>query len=153
MSIETGQTKLDVMQRKIQRLKSELATEVQDVMKVMFKEFFEDNPRMKMISWSQYTPYFNDGDACYFSYNSLTWHSCEFEDDTGEVVEQDELGGYVRSKHKWWSTDEGKKAVKSAKQLDTFLNKFEDELETAFGDHCKVYARADGFTVEEYDHD
>lgn len=35
----------------------------------IFKEFFERNPEVNVIYWTQYTPYFNDGDPCYFSVN------------------------------------------------------------------------------------
>lgn len=31
-----------------------------------FREFFETNPDIVALRWHQYTPYFNDGDACVF---------------------------------------------------------------------------------------
>lgn len=33
----------------------------------MFKDIFETAPNLKSVSWRQYTPYFNDGETCYFS--------------------------------------------------------------------------------------
>jgi len=35
--------------------------------KKAFKVFLEAHPEIKCIFWSQYTPYFNDGDPCTFS--------------------------------------------------------------------------------------
>ena len=32
----------------------------------IFQEFFKAFPEIKMIAWTQYTPYFNDGEACVF---------------------------------------------------------------------------------------
>lgn len=36
-----------------------------------FKEFFNNHPEAKEIVWTQYTPYFNDGDVCTFSMNPM----------------------------------------------------------------------------------
>lgn len=31
-----------------------------------FKKLFEDVPELESLKWTQYTPHFNDGDACVF---------------------------------------------------------------------------------------
>lgn len=36
----------------------------------MARELFEKIPLIKSFSWTQYTPYFNDGDTCEFSANT-----------------------------------------------------------------------------------
>src|SRR5688572_27883088 len=33
------------------------------------QEWLEDHPEIQQISWTQYTPYFNDGDECTFGVN------------------------------------------------------------------------------------
>lgn len=34
-----------------------------------FRNFFAKYPMVEKVSWTQYTPYFNDGDACVFGVN------------------------------------------------------------------------------------
>ena len=40
-----------------------------------FKSFFEKFPEVESVRWSQYTPYFNDGEPCEFGVNELTIHA------------------------------------------------------------------------------
>lgn len=148
MSLPTSQSKLDVMQRKIARMKEDLAKEFECVMHESFAEFFKDHPTVKSISWAQYTPYFNDGDACYFSYYSMSHYPCTIKVN-GEELRCDRPG----SVHSWWSTDSGKQALRQISKLDNLISQFEDELEACFGDHCRVIATPAGFEVIEYEHD
>lgn len=39
------------------------------------KEFFDASPKVWCIAWAQYTPYFNDGDACTFSVHDVFAYS------------------------------------------------------------------------------
>lgn len=43
----------------------------------LFIEFFEKNPTVGAISWTQYTPYFNDGESCEFSRHEFQAHSLD----------------------------------------------------------------------------
>lgn len=38
-----------------------------DIVKAEFAKVFAKYPDLKVVAWVQYTPYFNDGDACVFS--------------------------------------------------------------------------------------
>ena len=61
----------------ITKIKAELAafeakkqafiSELRKEFPTMFKDIFATAPNLKSVSWTQYTPYFNDGDTCYFS--------------------------------------------------------------------------------------
>ena len=44
-----------------------LVAELQQEFPIMFKDIFATSPKLKSYSWTQYTPYFNDGDTCEFS--------------------------------------------------------------------------------------
>lgn len=147
MSMSDGQSKLDVMQRKIQRMEQELNKEFKGALEESFKEFFRNHPNVKTLSWTQYTPYFNDGDACYFSYNDLTWYPCTIEVG-GQEIECDQPGD-----DPWWKTKEGQAAMKDVESLNSFMSKFEDALKSLFGDHVEVTASDKGFEVEEHYHD
>lgn len=57
-------------QAEIKRLQKELQDKSSEIFLSAFKKLFEENPRLTSFSWNQYTPYFNDGDTCYFSANT-----------------------------------------------------------------------------------
>lgn len=52
-------------------LKAKMQAEGQDALKEAFSSFFAAHPQARAIVWTQYTPYFNDGDACTFSVNEM----------------------------------------------------------------------------------
>ena len=49
--------------------KTEVATKFKNALELFSKDFFKLVPLVKRIEWTQYTPYFNDGDSCEFSVN------------------------------------------------------------------------------------
>lgn len=49
--------------------KKALIAELQKEFPVMFAEIFAQAPNLKSFGWTQYTPYFNDGDSCEFGTN------------------------------------------------------------------------------------
>ena len=103
----------------------------QDASKEVFKEFFEQFPEVDKIQWTQYTPYFNDGDACTFGVNKP-----DFILDDGNVVSS------------WYG--DGKKYVTDSLRA---LFGFELLMESVFGDHVEVTVTRQGIEIDEYDHD
>ena len=66
------QHKNDEMNKKLAALKAEMQRESKELMKEAFKEFFSKYGEVvECIFWTQYTPYFNDGEACTFSVNEV----------------------------------------------------------------------------------
>jgi len=61
----------------LEKIKAELAAfeekkkvmlaELQNEFPTMFVDLFKQAPNLKSFGWTQYTPYFNDGDTCEFS--------------------------------------------------------------------------------------
>jgi len=118
------------------------------------KKVFANHPELKVMTWAQYTPYFNDGDTCEFSvhdayvsnYETISpWG--EWDDDEDE--EPDDLVtidlGYGREA----------KQYPDLMALNTFMKSQlgRDVLQFAFGDHVQIKVTATGITVDEYDHD
>lgn len=112
---------------------------------------------VEAVRWEQYTPYFNDGEACEFTIYEL---GVKF---TGD----DESGDYGDGFLDGWSigyedgngnypyrgdfvTDAQARAFNDAKLN---LDRFEDVLRKNFGDPAQVTATQDGFNVEYYEHD
>ena len=53
----------------IDALKKAYMKELQSSFNEIIKLFFEECPKVQAVVWSQYTPYFNDGDECVFRIN------------------------------------------------------------------------------------
>lgn len=49
----------------------EMRVGLTETLKSSFKEVFEENPNLYMICWTQYAPYFNDGEPCVFSVHDM----------------------------------------------------------------------------------
>lgn len=142
------------MTEAIEQLKSfrkrrdELEQEIQSTGKQLFREavemIFNEHPGLVAFSWTQYTPYFNDGDECVFSANT-DYLDIQFGD-------EEELKAYYASSSAPASgKHEADKAVKN------FLRLFDDDdYKAMFGDHIKVIVtKGDSIKieVEGYNHD
>lgn len=143
---------------------TKLSEEGEDALKEVFKELFEKHPRLESVTWVQYTPYFNDGDPCYFSVHDFD--ASINEPDVPEGTE-DEDADEDEEDEDLYDDDYtyGERLSTIAKSDDPELQKLaeavgelngeipEDVLESVFGDHCKVTATRDGFGITEYEHD
>lgn len=110
------------------------------------KEFMEAHPDIKAIGWTQYTPYFNDGEECIFGVHGLHASAKDERDDSlyGDGWEE------IYSKVADGFSPESWKALQ---ELEAALSGGEPELKAAFGDHVQVIVTKDGVDVEEYEHD
>ena len=104
----------------------------------LFAPLFDANPEVNKFSWSQYTPYFNDGESCTFSVNN------------GDVT--------VNGLSEWDQDDnDAETNVKPEvfKQFENILQSVPDEFYMElFGDHVEVIVNRDGtISTEEYEHD
>lgn len=110
----------------------------------VLKPMFEKYPELKSLSWSQYTPYFNDGDACVFRSNA-SYPSIQFSIDE-ELEDYDE--------ESWYSDDDKSPEAECYRSAVSILDSFDDEdYEMLFGDHVKVIVTREGIETEEYEHD
>jgi hypothetical protein len=132
----------------INKLREEAKKKVESIFKTAALELFVEHPVLKSISWSQYTPYFNDGDICYFSshhdYATIKFVASDESEDEDDGYDEE---GFDESS----ATPEQLKAGNAA---ETFLGNFDDDdMENLFGDHVKVIITKDGIEVEDYDHE
>ena len=126
------------MTDKLQKLKNAQAeifkgmqTESKKVFKEAFEEIFEKYPAIETVSWTQYTPHFNDGDTCEFSVNTDVDINGEGEWDSDQTFPK-----------------------KMYNELSAILQIIPEEvLYAIYGDHKKITVDRKGITVEEYQHD
>lgn len=166
---------LDKLNKDINVLKEEAKKTSQEYMKESFKNFFAKTPEVQVVSWTQYTPYFNDGDSCEFGVNAPNFYKdndAREEDDDGYEVEPfKKPGSWVyqnRGTHTIYEQQiqdyEAMVAAAGAervaeiqaniKEIKSLFKEIKDEyFELMFGDHVEVVATAAGFDVNDYSHD
>jgi hypothetical protein len=128
------------------------------------------------FGWTQYTPYFNDGDPCVFRVGTpwfrTTADAASDEDDDYDEDDTDRLtvdyGSHptLGSRERPWNPQtreygvgryEGEheasydRCLALSEAVDS--SAFDHVLLDAFGDHCSVTVKRDGITVDEYSHD
>ena len=133
-----------------------------DAVKELFNDFFAANPNVTALMWTQYTPYFNDGDSCDFGVNDVSASTSDiagldpeeilsncsgYDDDDIEVGDK-----RVTFESAWGIEDEGLK-----KQLESISSVLCGPLEQVclqvFDDHQKILVTRDGVFQTEYSHD
>lgn len=132
-------------------------------------KLFED-PRVEAVRWSQYTPYFNDGEACEFSVNEysigIKFFGLDENDSTYRndgFFTEDDVYSYPDG-FKASLPDHGRVYKTEINGVDIsgiddllgivpISDYHEDFLRESFGDHAEVTATREGFHVEYYEHD
>jgi len=140
---------LDKLNKQKKELDEALQKTARDAYVEVFNEFFEKYPEIKKISWTQATPYFNDGDPCVFSVHECridgvsSYGEGDYQDDSEEAEEAYEA----------LSKEEQKKHKDICNEFDKIIYSNESAAEIAFGDHSRITVTRDGIEVEEYCHD
>lgn len=138
-------TALKQLKAEIENQQNLFKVKAQAAFKEATQEVFEAFPNLQSFSWTQYTPYFNDGHECVFGVRG------DYPSING--VDGDEISeawGY-QDKHYPARNPELIPAQTAVKEL---LGSLPDEIyKDLFGDHVEVIVTRDGVTTEEYSHD
>lgn len=125
-------TKLKELKKKIDGLQAKMKSESEIEFKEESKAIFEKYPEIENFSWTQYTPYFNDGDECTFSVNTdpKINGSDEYEEESEKI---------------------NKKAFRDISKL---LNEIDEQsMKAIWGDHMEVtMSRSGKISSDEYSH-
>ena len=122
------------IREKIRTLRETATIAAKVVISSELETIFEEYPQLDTISWTQYTPYFNDGDVC------------EFGCGAGEP----DING-----EDYWYLERGSTLKEAAKKAGAILGSIENEDYLAlFGDHAEVIVYRDGrIEVQSYSHE
>lgn len=131
-------------------------------------------PGVAAFRWTQYTPYFNDGDACEFGFgydHSVQLDPAVFGELDEDKFDQNEAGygaeglwfgeydlhtypnGYSNPSLQEVNGVSTKKIEEALVNFGREHNFFINVVRANFGDHAQVIATKDGFSIDEYDHD
>lgn len=132
------------------------------------KEFFDENPEVHSIHWTQYTDHFNDGDPCHFHVNEINFFSTL----AAEEHEVDSAGTYNANhfyKSDWYDdeTDEAydklvdkhgldrvTQVYKNTEEMERIINGIPDDvMRSMFDDGVHVVITREGVTINEFEHD
>lgn len=138
-SIEDIITEHRNLKSEIKKLQDQIKEKARGAFEKGIKIVFDHFPTLNQIRWTQYTPYFNDGEECTFRSN----HSdCSLNED-------EDYGEYYK--------DEGFPEGITKEIKDTvreFLRLFdENDYEIMFGNHVAVTITPKGISIEDYDHE
>jgi hypothetical protein len=130
------------------------------------------DPKVHNFGWTQYTPYFNDGETCYFGVRELWLRTVK--DTAGEADDEfadyDDQYGVSYGAHPalghldWDSTDTRQRAevAPGYEQTAVHAQALADAMDNGslnavlmalFGDHAEITVHKDRITVDEYSHD
>ena len=126
-------TNYEELKKKMKILREEMKESAKTFFQDASKDLFATHPELEQFSWTQYTPYFNDGDECVFGVNS----------DKPDINR--ETGWDMSDERALYETQQS-----VGKLLQTFGN---DDMKAMFGDHCRVTVTRTGIDVEQYKHD
>lgn len=150
---------LKVANDEMQKARAKFKADAADLVKPAFREMFEACPSIEAVRWRQYTPYFNDGDACVFRVGD---HYLKFTGDKKDEAEGDDDDGDYEDGFSSTYGLTGEKEAAAAIVSELFRCLDDEMMLTAFEDHAKITATREGFEitatregfeVEEYDHD
>lgn len=77
----------DELNEQIRLAKQQMREKSEGLVEGMVKMFLDECPEVTGVHWTQYTPFFNDGEACEFSIHELCFHILEDKDDEIEPYE------------------------------------------------------------------
>lgn len=150
-------------QKEIKKLQKEILDISVKIFTDLTKIIFEKYPKVKSFGWNQYTPYFNDGETCFFSVNTDWIYINGDPADEADWISKTKI-----TNHGTWNQKlkkyEGRTEVsnlnydedlsKATDEIREFLNNFdEDFFMSQFGDHVEVKITSEGISIDELEHD
>lgn len=153
MSFNDTTAKIDEVVSNFSKLANDLQLKMREEIKKVFTSFFEEFPQVKTIHWTQYTPYFNDGDECVFRLGDLRFTKTEHT----ELVDREHTWGEGDDGliNDWGKIIEDQRLNSAIKTMTSLLNSdvMEGVMKATYGDHVWVKVHKGGADVEDYEHD
>lgn len=93
MNYDALMKNFDELNEQIRQAREQMREKSEGLVEGVVKIFLDECPEVTGVHWTQYTPYFNDGETCEFNVNSICFHILEDEDDEIEPYESTMLYG------------------------------------------------------------
>ena len=150
-------------QKELKEIKNQILEKSNEVFDEFCKDIFTKSPRLSSFGWSQYTPYFNDGDTCVFSVNiDYLYINGQSVDDSEWINKKNitKYGEWNREKKEYIGREEednpnyDQELVDIYEEISSFLSNFDNDFYMSkFGDHVEITITSTGIDVLECEHD
>lgn len=165
----------------INDMKNNLNKLIKEELSNVMKDFFQENPEIQCICWTQYTPHFNDGEPCEFNVHDPFFIVDGFDADDLQSpyeYESEDYSTVISNPGKYFMeraeefeksknkndkycydqvqsfNNQRKGLAEACEEFSTFISQNEDAFQSMFGDGVAVYLIPNKEAiVEEYDHD
>lgn len=126
--------------------RKELTEQLRKDFPALLAPLFEKYPGVRNVYWTQYTPYFNDGDTCEFSAN-VSYAELNHDGSSDEDDDEEESGEIKKQ--------ENEVPEKAEDEFQHALTSIDESFyKDLFGDHVEVIVNRNGtIETEEYEHD
>lgn len=182
-NIKDIKSKLNDIQKQIEKLEKQAHKESSKLISKGFKEIFKKHPELESFSWTQYTPYFNDGDECVFNAHTdyIFINESEQEESVYELRQfldtlhnpekeinrlKKRIEEYKQNKYSYDFLEDEIKNIENGSIAETrdklavledinqILSSIDNDCyKSIFGDHVRVTVTKDGWSTEAYEHD
>jgi hypothetical protein len=146
---------------------SKIKKEINEMSSDLFDDFreyiFNKYPEIESFGWTQYTPYFNDGEACMFYANTdYLKINDEYSEDTDwySPITITKMGTWNRELRVYEGREEepnsnfNQNLVNATYEIGDFLGNFDNDFYLSkFGDHAEITITKNGIDISDYDHD
>lgn len=164
--IDYLKSKIAEANARINELKKQVKKELQAEFTEALAELFDAYPFVKSLSFTAYTPYFNDGDECTYCVNHDYCKINGFDEDDDDEEGEDGLEDvlqmaretiYVREGARWVDKPNPnfkplyKEAVEAFRSALAVVD--DDNWKDMVGDHVRVTITRDGIETSDYEHD
>lgn len=149
--MSTLQHKIDTKMADLKHLREVHSEAQRKFFKSIIHDYFDEYPKIARIRWTQYTPYFNDGEACEFDINEIHLETeKDVQDGSGSAwdngTEAYEFLKATSPDGHYWNSP----ALQAAQGI---VRALEDDAKEIFGDHVEVFVTRTEVTTSEYSHD
>lgn len=145
--------RLAPMREAMDAVRTKMKDEGKAILHDALKSLFDAHPELEAVKWTQYTPYFNDGDACEFSVNEPRFRTTGAPEDVGYYEDGFWDMPWGEYNPEWNGPSESiASAVKALGEMLTD-SAMGEVLLGVFGDHAEITATRDGIEVDSYAHD
>ena len=151
---------INEIMKELKDLQTRFENESKHVFGKVMKKFFESFPEVERIVWTQYTPYFNDGDPCEFTIGEMFFVPHNIKDEDGEEIEPECMNNYDWDEYSFSTYNESGDPLKPSEELgdamsdvESMLYDVEDFLRSSLGEHIEITVTKDGIETTEYEHD
>lgn len=150
---ESAKERVKQLANSFSKAKQELLNSMKPALLEAFKEVFDKFPLLESFGWPQYTPYFNDGDSCYFNVH------CDLEtiyinDNSCDNWETRVVGKSQYGYDETELLDSEKWKLEAAEEISDLIYLISNEVLEDWFNEGLVTVNRDGSTeVDDYSHD